>query len=89
MKYEEMDVLFVQCDKIDPSNIHESECDEGVCKTCIELYEETKDSLESDFHDKYSDKKGFPTRGIIDYVEVSQDCFDDEHLRFGIWSEPL
>lgn len=89
MKYEEFDVLFVRCDKIDSSNIHEKECDDGVCKTCIDIYEECKDDLESQFHDKYDDKDHFPTRGMVDYVEVSQDVFNEERLKFGVWSEPF
>lgn len=85
MKYEEMEIVFIQCDKLDPSNKH----DDNDCKNCVDIYENMKDDLIDEFNFQNKDKQGFSKRGIIDFCEISQDNFDGEHLKFSIWSEPL
>ena len=82
MKYHEVSgIEFVRCNQIDKKNIHESKLEDGVCKECIDLYEDVKEGVIDDFE---FENKG---RKVKDMIEISHEP-DTTLLSFSLWSIP-
>lgn len=79
MKYDEIhNIEFVICGKISNHNKHESELDDGCCKTCIELYDEFTGELINEYE---QDHKG---KIVWDFMEIAHEP-DTDRLSFGVW----